>query len=286
MLFPNIAPAPQMRPGMGCDCDGNELGYAPGANALGYAPGARGMGYVAHMGYAPGARGLGAVSDAQMQAAWDAGLDGPTLDTLSAMGATDADIQALMAGTTDVASIKAKYSGVPTTEGTIVLSAQPAASGGVGQVPGGSTLLYTATVVGGPGDLTVSPDSAMSQFAAALSAHGMTVTASSNDETVLNKVFGTGAAIHFQFQILDTIGHAFVSDAKSVCDGVLQQIVGNNISTSNLSVTSTPSGSGAGASAGTSSAASAVSWLENNAVLIAAGVAGLVLLNNFTGKRR
>ena len=142
------------------------------------------------------------------------------------------------------------------------------------QVPSGSTLLYTATVVGGVGDLTLSPDSAMSQFAAQLSAHGMTVTSSVNDESVLNKLFGTGAPINFQFQIRDSVGHALFSDAKSVADGVLRQVVGNNVTTSNLSITSTPSAPGVTPAGGPS----AVSFLENNVGMLALLALGIVVL--------
>jgi hypothetical protein len=124
----------------------------------------------------------------------------------------------------------------------------------------------------------------MSQFASALTAHGMSVVQSSNDETILNKVFGTGAPIHFQFTILDSVGNAFTSDAKSVCDGVLIGIVGNNISGSNLSLVSTPSG---GAAPNPNpNPNDALTWLENNALYIGGFVAAVVLLNNFTGGKR
>ena len=281
MIFPNHPAFEELRSGMG-------MGYQPGAHAmLGYQPGAHAM-----LGYHAGSHGnLGTVSDSQMQAAWDAGLDGNTIDALSAAGATDADIQALMAGTTDVPTLMAKYAGLQTTEGTTVTPTSaahpvyaPPAPTNPAQVPSGSTVLYTATVVGGPGNLTVTPASAMSQFASALTAHGMSVVQSSNDETILNKVFGTGAPIHFQFTILDSVGNAFTSDAKSVCDGVLMGIVGNNISSSNLSVVSTPTGS---ASPNLNPPASdPISWLENNALYIGGAIAALVLLNNFTGRKR
>lgn len=279
MLFPNRAPDPQLRPGMGYQGGSHALlGYEPGADALGY--------LAARMGYHGGSHALGAVSAAELQIAYDAGLDGDTLDALSAIGATDADIQALIAGTTDVASIQAKYSGHPTTEGTTVtqIGVSTPAPTSTAQVPSGSTILYTATVVGGAGDLTVTPASAMSQFASALTAHGMSVVQSSNDETILNKVFGTGAAIHFQFTILDSVGNAFTSDAKSVCDGVLMAIVGNNISSSNLSVVSSPAG-GAAANP-SSSSGDALAFLENNALFIGLGIGALIFLNNFTGGKR
>jgi len=268
MLFLNRPPDAEILPGMG---------YAPGARSLGYAAGARSLGY------APGARSLGAVSNSQMQAALAAGLDSGTLAALSAVGATDTDIQTLMAGDTDVATLLERYGGLQSGEGTIVTYTGGTNPAPAAQVPSGSTLLYTATVVGGPGDLTVSPDSAMSQFASALASHGMSVAESSNDETVLNKIFGTGSAIHFQFSILDTVGNAFLSDAKSVCDGVLRQIVGNNVTTSNISIVSTPTRSTA---PGATPTTDIVAWLESNALYIGFGIAGFVLLNSYMGGRR
>ena len=163
------------------------------------------------------------------------------------------------------------YTPAPGTPAPPILAPTSAATA---QVPSGSTLLYTATVVGGYGDLTLSPDSAMSQFAAQLSAHGMTVTGSVNDESVLNKLFGTGAPINFQFQIRDSVGHALFSDAKSVCDGVLRQVVGNNVTTSNLAITSTPSAPGVTPAGGPG----VVSFLENNAGMLAMLVLGIVVL--------
>lgn len=272
MLFPNRPPAPEMRPGMG------------------YAPGAHGMGYVAHMGYAPGARGLGDFSPSMENAAVDANIAPSDIDLLNSLGATDQDLSNLINGNVTLSQLYAQYGVTIPPSSTATANTAPASTvispaAPVAQVPGGSMLLYTATVVGGIGDLTVTPTSAMSQFASALNAHGMTVTASSNNETVLNQVFGTGAAVNFQFQILDTVGNALVSDAKSVCDGVLQSIVGNNISTSNISVTSTPSGGGTGLTSAPITN-SAVAWIENNAILIAGAVGGLILLNNLTGRRR
>ena len=166
------------------------------------------------------------------------------------------------------------YTPLPSATAGSTLPITPvAAPSGPGQVPGGSTLLYTATVVGGIGDLTLSPDSAMSQFSSALALHGMNVTQSANDQSTLNKLFGTGAPIQFQFQITDGVGHAYLSDAKSVCDGVLKQVVGNNVTTSNLSLTSTPK-----AGVTPLPAPSFTSWLEQNAGLVAGLAVAIVAL--------
>jgi hypothetical protein len=260
------------------------MGYQGGSHAM--------LSEAAHMGYAAGSSsGLGDFSSSMESAALAAGVAQQSdLDLLNSVGATDQDLTNLINGNITLAQLYANYgiqfqSATSTPGSASVASAPTSPSVPAAQVPSGSTILYTATVVGGPGDLTVSPDSAMSQFSSALSQHGMTVVSSTNDETVLNKLFGTGAAIHFQFQILDTIGNNFVSDAKSVCDAVLEGIVGNNITTSNLSVVSTPAGAGASPSASPTTNFGA--WLQNNALYLGLGVGALVLLNNFTsGKRR
>ena len=163
----------------------------------------------------------------------------------------------------------------PSTSTPLPPTPAPAAApaGSTAQLPGGSTLLYTATVVGGYGNLTLSPSSAMSQFSSALAQHGLSVVASANDQTVLNKLFGTGAPINFQFQIVDNVGHAFVNDAKSVCDAVLRQIVGNNVTTSQLVVTSTTA-----VPTGAAPTASVTAFLENNAALLAGLALAIVTL--------
>jgi len=254
-------------------------------NPMGMAFGARHP-----LGYTPGTRTLGAVSAAQMSAAEAQGLDPTTLLILSNAGATDADIQALMAGTTDVPTLEVKYGIIPpTTETTTVTpsaSTTAASATGTGpQVPSGSVLLYTCTITGGVGDLTITPNQAMSLFATALLPHNMTVEQSSNDETILNQLLGTGAPVDFQFTILDSPGNNLLSEAKSVCDGVMLAIVGNNISASNLSIVSSPAIPAAAAAPATPT--DAVTWLENNALYIGIGIAGLVVLSAvFGGKRR
>lgn len=282
MIFPNRAfGAPSLRPGMG---------YSSGAFHL---KGGHSLGYVAHMGYAPGAITLGSFSSSEEEAALGAGVCTQSdLDLLNSLGATDQDLTNLINGNITLTQLYAQYgatipAGSAASGGSLPLAPASTVTSSVSapaQVPSGSTLLYVCTVVGGPGDLTVSPTSAMSQFASQLNAHGMSVLSSSNNETVLNAVFGTGAAITFQFTILDSIGNALLSDAKSVCDGTMQSIVGNNVSTSNLSIVSTPGT--ASAAAASASSTDITSFLENNALNIGIVLGGLILLNNLTGKKR
>lgn len=261
MIFRNQPAGPSIKPGMG---------YAGGADRLGY---------VAHMGYAGGAYPLGAVSTTQMQKAIDQGLDASTLTALSAAGATDSDIAALMVGDTDVPTLMAKYAGLKTTEGTTVTydGAAPSSSGAAAaQVPSGTTLLYAVTWTAGIGNLSVSTDKAISNLANGIATHGLSLISGQASDT---------GPIHYGIQvtILDTIGNALLSDAKSVLDAVMQTVVGNNLSGSSLSIVSSPGQNAGGAP---QPASGALAWLENNALYIALGLGGLVLLNNFTGKRR
>jgi hypothetical protein len=64
----------------------------------------------------------------------------------------------------------------------------------------------------------------------------------------------------------------------------MQSIVGNNVSTSNLSIVSTPGT--ASAAAASASSTDITSFLENNALNIGIVLGGLILLNNLTGKKR
>lgn len=265
MLFPNRAPDPQLRPGMGYQGGSHALlGYEPGADALGY--------LAARMGYQGGSHALGAVSAAELQIAYDAGLDGDTLDALSAIGATDADIQALIAGTTDVASIQAKYSGHPTTEGTTVTGGTSSTA----QVPPGSTILYTCTVNTPP---LHSAQDIINAISPLLPGHGMSMITSQVSQQ--GSVSGPAS---FSMTVMDSVGNALKSDAKSVLDGLVENSLGagNLQLQSSLSVVSP--GTTASGTAGTAS--NPLTFLENNALYIGLFVGGLVLLNNFTGGKR
>jgi len=276
MLFPNHPAFAEIRPGMG------------------YAPGARNFGDVAHMGYssgafhlgyAPGARNfsgdashtLGDVSTSMKNAAVTAGIDTNDIDLLDSVGATDQDFSDLINGNTTLTALYAKYGVTISTPATGTGTSPTSAPTSTAQVPGGSTLLYTANWSAGVGNLSESPTSVLSELGSALAAHGM---------SVVNGQATSSGPIHYGIQVtvLDTIGNALLSDARSILDALMHQIVGNNVTGTNLSLISSP---GQSTAAGASLPASdPVTWLEDNALYIALGIGGLVLLNNFTGGKR
>lgn len=269
MIFPTHAPFPQMRPGMG---------YSPGAWGLG-----RTVSHLNGMGYLPGAstlRGLGAISASREAQAVAAGVNQSDLDLLSSLGATDDDIADLLNGSISLTALYAEY-------GTTIPVSSPAQVMAVGvptvQVPPGSTLLYTATWTAGLSNLADSPNSVISQLGTLLSAHGMSVLPGSQATSSGPVNYG------IQVSVLDTIGNALQNDAKSVLDALMVQIVGNNMTGSQLSITSIgPSGSfatGIGSPNIATSAIDPVTWLENNALYIGLFVGGIFALKAFTGKR-
>jgi hypothetical protein len=284
MIFQNHPAFAELRPGMG---------YAPGARNFGYAPGARNfgdmhhahLGDVAHMGYAPGARGLGAMSDSMKNLAIDDGINTNDIDLLDSLGATDQDMTDLVNGNISLTALYAKYGvtipsgstataaaqGAATTPASVSVLSTPSA-----QVPSGSELLYVASWTAGAGNLSVTPNAAISSLGSALAAHGMSVM--SGEAT-------SSGPIHYgiQVMILDSVGHALQADAQSVVHNLMLQIVGNNLTGDNLSIAATPS---QGTTSAATPASNPLTWLENNALYLGLGVGALVLLNNFTGKKR
>lgn len=276
MLFPNHPAYAEIRAGMG---------YQPGAHALlGYAAPWHGM-----EGYEPG---LGAFSSQESAAALNAGVvQQSDLDLLSSVGATDVDLINLINGDTTLTQLYAQYgvtippsTAAPTTapaSATATSTPTPAVQGPspsqAGQVPSGSTLLYTASYAALKAWTTAS--SAIQALSPLLPAHGMSIL---TQQVGSSGLFSSNAS--FSVTVLDSIGHALVSDAKSVLDALMNQITNNGLQSSTLTVVS----SGTVATGQTPAAASTdpVSWLENNAIYIGAAVAALVLLNNFTGRRR
>jgi hypothetical protein len=270
MLFPNHPAFAELRPGMG---------YAGGARNFGYAAGAHAMGYAA------GAHALGSMSDSMKNLAIDDGIDTNDIDLLDSLGATDQDMTNLVNGNISLTALYAKYgvtipSGSTATaagQGTSAVTPTSAAlSSPVGQVPSGSELLYNASWTAGAGNLSVTPNAAISSLGSALAAHGMSVM--SGEAT-------SSGPIHYgiQVMILDSVGHALQADAQSVVHNLMLQIVGNNLTGDNLSIAATPS---QGTTSAATPASNPLSWLENNALYLGLGVGALVLLNNFTGKKR
>ena len=232
------------------------------------------------MGYAPGANTLGDISTSALNAGVDAGISTSDLDLLNSVGATDQDIENIINGTVSLAATYAKY-GV--TFDAPSSSAAPAASqtsAPAAQIPSGSTLLYTASFT----SFNISGNQVIAAINTALASRGMSVISS---QVTATSALGTSPT-SIQCTILDTIGHALVTDAKSILDSAVQGATANSLTASSLNVVafgSQPSSSGVQPAAATPTQ-SAVSFLENNLAYIGLGIAALVLLNNFTGKRR
>jgi hypothetical protein len=263
VLFPNHPAYAEIRSGMG---DTSHLGYSSGAF---------------HLGYASGARGLGSISASMKNLAVDDGIDTSDIDLLDSLGAIDQDITDLVYGNVTLTSLYAKYgvaistpaTGAGSPGGTV--AAAPAL-----ESPKGSTLLFNANWTAGVGNLSVSPDSAIASLTSALAAHNMSVVSAQATSS---------GPINYGIQVLiqDNIGHDTIANATSIPTGIMRGIVGNNLSTTPTLTMVTPGGSSGTAAPGAIPATDALAWLENNALYIALGVGGLVLLNNFTrGKRR
>jgi hypothetical protein len=254
--------------------------------AMGYAAGSNAFGYVAHIGYAGGARGFGAISSTMMSTAADAGISPAILSTLSAAGATDTDIQNLMNGTTDLDTLYAEYgiAGSPSQVAAAVaatpVTATPAASSGPGQLPTGSVIQYQ----GGWTEVLADPTSAIQQaLSTGLQQYGMQLTNFVNTGSTL---LGTGKGGFTATIAITGLGFNLVTDAQSIIVTIVQSVIGvGNLTTNQIGVVSLP----AGASATVTPAAAApdfTTWLENNALWIGGGVAALVILNAFLGKKR
>jgi hypothetical protein len=276
VLFPNHPPFAEIRPGMG---------YAPGARNFGYAPGARNFGdlhhahlgdFSHHMGYAAGAWGMGDMSDQMRNQAVDAGIDTSDIDLLNNLGATDQDLANLIQKKVTLSSLYAKY-GVTIPDTSAAISA----SASTGQVSSGSTILYTVKVNTPP---LTSAQNIIDAISPELPAHGMAKMTSQVSQS--GNISGPA---QFSLTVMDSIGHALKSDAQSVLDGLIENYLGAG----NLQLQSTLTVVSPGiTAAGTPGAdpnlpgGDAISWLENNALYLGLGVAGLIFLNNFTGKKR
>jgi hypothetical protein len=271
MIFPNRRPEPEIRPGMG---------YSAGATNR--------MGYVAHMGYTPGANflsGLGDFSPSMENAAVDAGIQPSDIDLLNNLGATDQDLQNLINGTVTLQQLYAQYGAtIPSTSAAAATaaatpSASAASSTPAPQIPPGSTILYTASYNPVSGWTTSSQ--AINALSPLLPAHGMSLLSSTVSAS------GLISNASFSVTIMDSIGNNLVSDAKSVLDALMNQITNNGLQSSSLTVVSPGTSASGAAAAATTPTTDPVTWLETNALWIALGVGGIILLNNFTsGKRR
>jgi hypothetical protein len=130
------------------------------------------------------------------------------------------------------------------------------------QIPPGSTIVYTATF--NPVAAFTTANAAIAALAPQLPGHGMSMLSPSVSAS------GITSAASFSVTILDSVGHALQSDAKSILDALMQQITKGGLTQSGIALVS------AGPNPGGSpnpQAPNVTTFLENNAPLIA----GLIL---------
>jgi len=156
---------------------------------------------------------------------------------------------------------------VPYTPGLPASTPAPQAAAAP-QIPPGSTIVYTATYNPVPGWTTA--NSAIAALGAQLPAHGMSILTPS----VASSGLVSNAA--FSVTILDSIGHALMSDAKSVLDSLMQALTHNALVQSSIAMVS--AGPNPGGSPVPAAAGSVTSFLENNAMMLAFLVLGVVAL--------
>lgn len=272
MLFPNHPAYAEIRAGMG---------YQPGAHAL--------------LGYSAPYHGMGDFSPSMEQAALSDGIAQSDLDLLNELGATDQDLENLINGNVTLSQLYAQYGVTISPSSTATANAptgsvsQPVYTGATqgpqaaaaGQVPTGSQINYVAgwTPIHGNAD----SGEVQAALAQQLPRWGMQLTSYNATGASLLGMGTTG----FTASIAVTgSGFALLSDAQSILVTIVQSVIGTgNLTTNQASVVSTPS-TPAGTAQPASTASSAITWVENNALYIGAAVAALILLNNFTGKRR
>jgi hypothetical protein len=281
MLFPNHPAYAEMRPGMG-------LAYMPGANALGYQPGAHAL-----LGYAPGSITLGDFSPSMESAAVASGYSQSDLDLLNSLGATDQDLENLINGNVTLTQVYAEY-GVTIPSGSTATAnssssstpvynapAQGPSPAAAGQVPSGSTLLYVASFQ----SYNKTGADVIAFINQNLGGHGMSVISSQVTNT---SVLGTSPT-SIQMTVLDSVGHALLTDAKSILDSLANSASGG-LSSSNLSIVAYGSQSASPGIAPAAASTNLTQWFENNAGYIGLGVVAVVLgsamINSLGGKRR
>jgi hypothetical protein len=271
MLFPNHPAYAEIRAGMG------DLGYQPGAHAL--------------LGYTAPAHDLGDFSASMENAAVAAGYSVNDIELLNSLGATDQDLTNLINGNVTLTQLYASYGVtipggggvVPTTATSTPVTPASASvtpappSQPQGQLPTGSQFSYT----GGWSPIHGSVSDVQAALSSKLPGSGMQLVAFHSTGSSL---LGVGTAGFTATIAVTGVGFALLSDAQSIVVTIVQSVIGTgNLTTNQISLISTPS---TPASAVAAAAGDPVAWLENNAIYIGLAVGALVLVNNFTGKRR
>lgn len=238
--------------------------------------------------------GLGEISPTVYTAGAAAGIATTDLDSLQALGATDAEVQQIINGDATASQMILALSQQAQLDAIAATQTNPTAAPAVAvgpapptvQSPPGSTLLYTAAWSLGYGDLTVSANNVQQAVQAGLGAHGMSLAGGSATANFL------GTTNSMQITVLDSIGHALISDAKSILDALVNAATGNNLTSSALVPVTTPGSPVPAGSLATPvpnpnpNNPSTGAWLEANWMYLFGAVAGVILLSNLTGKRR
>lgn len=179
---------------------------------------------------------------------------------------------------------------LPSSVGAPLSTLPPASSGGVQIVPytpnvpaaaaapqvsPGSTLLYTASYA--VLKSWTSGAAAISALAPLLPSHGMSLLT----QQVSSTGYWTPTA-SFSITVLDSIGNALVSDAKSILDSLMNQITNNGLQSSSLTVVSQgTTAAGILQSAGTTGI---TAWIEQNAMWLAVLALAAVTLPSLVRK--
>lgn len=144
--------------------------------------------------------------------------------------------------------------------------AASAATGAAPQVSSGSTLLYTANYA--VLKSWTSAAAAISALAPLLPAHGMSLLT----QQVSSSGWWTPTG-SFSITVLDSVGNALLSDAKSILDSLMNQITNNGLQSSSLTVVNQGT-----TAAGVPGATGITAWIEQNAVWLGILVIAAVTL--------
>lgn len=191
------------------------------------------------------------------------GWDQSLINGLLGVGATDQQLTDLLNGATDVQTILTQAKATQSASNSAV-APQPQNA----QSPQGSTVLYSATWVPGIGNLTVSDTNAISQLTALLPQRGLSVLSS-------KVAGGTLLSYGIQVTIRDSAGHALLSDVTNICNSLMQQIVGSNLTSGFTTLVGLPGQTVASGSP--SGTPDLMTWFTTNWQWVALGVGVIVI---------
>ncbi len=180
-------------------------------------------------------------------------------------------------GASDGGAQVVPYTPLPSAPAGSTLPIAPVVTS-AGQIPPGSVISWTVSytvatlgINGGP-----APSSFIASFAAALSKYNYSMVSSKILASPVTGVLGGIAQI--QFQILDSIGNALLTDAQSNLTALANSLTGNSVTASSIpQVISTP-GAGGAPNNPPGAAPSFTSFLEQNAGMLAGLAVAIVVL--------